>query len=326
MSAIIPFDSNLPALPSTKRLSGINRDILGSGAPSFPVLSIKGKVFTLVKGSEKKILTRDVDGEEMAVQSLQVTVARANTKYRVFYATAFNDGESDGKKPTCYSTDGIAPASNAVEPQSKKCNGCPQNVWGVRDGKGFACTHKTRLAIVDPNNLDEPAFLLNVPPASRASWMQAVEAADTRGQDYNRMVLRLSFDKEAATPKLQFKPAGWLSEDAHEQVSKMFDSEIIKEMLGVTEVAPVPAVDADDVAAALEAPKAAAPKVAPKAAPVAPSVDADDIEDVVVKPAKAAAAPKPAAKKPVAPKPAVEDDDAEDLLASIENMLGDSDD
>lgn len=324
MSAIIPFDAQLPALPATKRLSGINRDILGSGAPAFPVLSIKGKSFTLVKGSEKKLLTREVDGEEMAVQSLQVTVARANTKYRVFYATAFTDGDSDGKKPTCYSTDGVTPASNAIEPQSKKCNGCPQNVWGVRDGKGTACSHKTRLAIVDPNNLDEEPFLLNVPPASRKGWMQAVEQADMRGQDYNRMVIRLSFDKEAATPKLVFKPTGWLSDAAHEFVTKLYDSEIVKDMVGASHSESAGSVvDADDVAAALEAPKTAAP--APKPAPkAAPTVDVDDIEDVVAKPV--AAAPKPAAKK-AAQKPAVQDaDDAEDLLASIEGMLSASDD
>lgn len=322
MSAIIPFDAQLPALPTSKRLSGINRDILGSGAPQFPVLSIKGKVFTLVKGSEKKILTRDVDGEEMAVQSLTVSVARANTKYRVFYASAFTEGE-ENKKPTCYSTDGVAPAHNAAEPQSKKCMGCAQNVWGVRDGKGTACSQRTRLAVVDPNNMSEEPILLNVPPASRKAWMQAVEAADMRGQDYNRMVLRMSFDKEAATPKLVFKPTGWLSDEGHDAITKLYDSDLVKDMIGIahSETSAAPAVDADDVAAAIEAPKPA-PKVAAQVAK-APEIDADDIEDVVAKPV---AKPKAAAKPKAEPKPAPADDDNDDLLASIEGMLSSSDD
>jgi hypothetical protein len=326
MSAIIPFDAPLPATRNPSRLAAINRDVLGAGGTQYPVLSIKGKVFTLVKGSEKKVITREIDGEDEPVSSLQVAMVRANTKYRVFYAAAYSEGESDGKKPTCFSHDGITPDLNAAEPQSKKCQGCPQNVWGVRDGKGTACSSKTRLAVVDPNNVGEP-LLLNVPPASRKSFAQAVEAADARGRGYNEMVVRVSFDKDAPSPKLIFKPVGWLPDEVVARVDALYDDEVVQEMVGVPSAhreAPaepaVPSVVADDIEAALGARKAVA-KAAASAKPAlaAPAVEVDEIDEIV-KP-KAAPAKKAAAKTVAA---AVEDTDS--LLADMDALLGNKDD
>ena len=93
MSSIIPFaaGNKLPAYLTNrvKGISAINSDIVTH--QSYPVLSIKGKVFTLVKGKEKKVLMREDDAEEVR-QSLNLTVVRANTKSRVFYAKAFTAG------------------------------------------------------------------------------------------------------------------------------------------------------------------------------------------------------------------------------------------
>lgn len=328
MTAIIPFDAALPATRKPSRLAAINRDILGSGGTQYPVLSIKGKVFTLVKGSEKKVITREIDGEEEPVSSLQIAVVRANTKYRVFYASAYSEGESDGKKPTCFSNDGVAPDANAAEPQSRKCQGCPQNVWGVKDGKGTACGQKTRLAVIDPTNPQEP-LLLNVPPASRKSFAQAVEAADARGRGYNEMAVRISFDKDAPSPKLVFKPTGWLPDELVTRMEALYDDETVQEMVGVPsaarEAAPAleaPAVSDDELEAALGASKVVA-KAAAAAKPKAPApVAEDDIEEIVKPKASAAVAP---AKK-AAPKAAPVVDDADSLLADMDALLGNKDD
>jgi hypothetical protein len=321
MTAIIPFDSGskLPAYLSN-RTGSINKDVLATMGAKYPVLSIKGKVFTLVKGSEKKLLTREIDGEEEAVQSLQLVVVRANTKYRVFYATQFTEGESDNKKPTCVSNDGVAPNKMAAQPQNKTCQGCPQNVWGVRDGKGTACSVKTRLAVIDPANMNlEEPYLLNVPAASRAGFAQLVEQIDARGADYNAAVIRVSFDKEAAAPKLVFKPTGWLSQDVHEKVAASFDADLVKEMVGVVSTADT--VDHDEGTGVAQAAQAARTAVAAAKAKPAPVVDLDDIEDVVAK------AEKPVEGKKA--KPAKKEATAastEDLLADMDALLGNKDD
>ena len=134
MSNIVPFSSAaLPAyLQNRKALSAINADV--ATASGFPVLSIKGKVFTLVKGKEKKVLTREVDGEQETLQSMSLSVVRANKNARVFYMKAYSEDDAEGAKPTCYSGDGVAPAADSAEPQAKKCQLCPHAVWGSKAG------------------------------------------------------------------------------------------------------------------------------------------------------------------------------------------------
>lgn len=344
---IIPFDgsSKLPAYLANRatRTSTINKDIVGSG-PSFPVLSIKGKVFTLVKGTEKKVLTREDDPDEV-LQNINLTVVRANTKSRVFYVKAYTEGESDGAKPTCFSADGVEPDASASEKQAKKCAICPQNVWGVRDGKGTACSQNTRLAVIDASNKSEP-FLLRVPPASRKAFADAVRLAETRGLDYNMLVMKVGFDKEAPSPKLTFKPVGLLPDDTYSAVQAMYEDEIVKEIVGIhTPKAEADAEGDDDMNeldAAIAAKKAltqaaktpakAATKAAtkadkdmddeldalieaPKAKKAAPKVEVDDVEEAEEK-------PKAKAKKAAAPKA----DDADDLLGDLDSLLSSTDD
>jgi len=324
MSAIIPFESaKVPAYLVANRIAGINKEVLTGAGQNFPTLSIKGKVFTLVKGSERKVLTREIEGEEVTVQSLTMTVARANTKYRVFFAKAYAEGD-EAAKPVCMSQDSITPSIHASEPQAKKCQACQHAVWGTgNEGKGTACSVKTRLAVVDPSNLGREAFLLNVPAASRKSFAQAVEAAENRGIDYNALVLRISFDKETASPKLVFKPVGWLDDKALAIVQGMYDSEIVREMVGAnTEVAaaPVKTVDTDEPDAAIatrQAVETAKGKAKATAAPVKAAVEDDEDE-----PAAPVKVEKPKTRKPE--KSTVSD--ASDLLADMDALLGNTDD
>lgn len=349
---IIPFDTtsrNLPAYLANRaeRSTKLNKDVVGSG-PSFPVLSIKGKVFTLVKGTEKKVLTRDDDPDEV-LQSINLTVVRANTKSRVFYAKAYTEGESDGAKPTCFSNDGVGPDAAASEPQAKKCAVCPQNVWGVKDGKGTACTVNTRLAVIDPITQSEP-FLLRVPPASRKGFADAVRVAETRGLDYNMLVMKVGFDKEAPSPKLTFKPVGLLDDAGFSKVDALYEDDIVKEIVGLhdaTQAAPEADSDSDlsELDAAIAAKKAVtkaaapAPAPAPVKTPVVTDDDLADLDEVVAKPAAKAApkkdAPvadiedveeKPVAKaapKKAAPAPA---DDGDSLLGDLDALLSATDD
>eukprot|EP00729_Bicosta_minor_P019763 gene19763-31784_t len=76
---------------------------------------------------------------------------------KVFYNSGFVEGSV--AKPTCYSNDGIAPASDAEEPQSKKCNVCPHNQWGSRitenGGKAMRFVEEEELATVESTLNDE---------------------------------------------------------------------------------------------------------------------------------------------------------------------------
>jgi hypothetical protein len=344
MSAIIPLTAGaqLPAYLAKRNelAAAINAEVVT--AAGYGVLSIKGKVFTLVKDKEKKILTRPDDPDEV-LQSLHLTVIRANTKSRVFYAKAYVEGtEGEAGKPDCYSRDGVTPAEDAREPQAKKCQVCPHAVWGSKassDGaavKGTACTVNTRLAVVDPDQLekeDTEPYLLRVPAGSRANFADVVRAADSRGMPYNALVLKVAFDKEAPAPKLTFKLVGLVSDAAYDKVQALHNDDLIKSIVGLADTHKpeddaAPSVTPEEIDAAIAAKAAtdeakarakAAPKAAPKPTP-APAPVADEAE---------APAPAPKAAPKAAPKPApapAATADASDLLGDLDALLGGTDD
>lgn len=326
MSNIVPLDNTaaLPAyLKNRDTLAEINREVLTVG-PSFPVLSIKGKIFTLVKGGEKKVITRVVDGEEEPAPHVTLTVIRANVSSRQYYAKGYIDGESDGNRPTCYSQDGVAPSPYAAEPQAKKCGACPHAVWGSRvaqpgdeGGKGTACTPRTRLAVIDPNKPEMP-FLLGVPAGSKKNFSEVVKVADNRSIPYNALVLRVGFDPEAPSPRLTFKPIGVVNDELYGQIKDKYNSDEIKEIVGLLEVAPP----------VTEAPEPAAPKVSTDELDAALAAKAVEKAKATAKVESKKEEPKPApAAKPKAEnKPTQAASDASALLGELDALLDAKDD
>lgn len=348
MSAIIPLNGGaaLPAYLTNRanRASSINADVAMGGG--YPVLSIKGKVFTLVKDGERKVLTRPDDPEEV-VQSLTIAVARANTKSRVFYAKEFEEGsEGEAAKPDCHSSDSVAPMPDSRAPQAKKCQLCPHAVWGTgKGGKGTACTVNTRLALVDPeqaSKTDDPeAYLLRVPAGSRANFAEVVKAADARGIDYNMLALKIGFDKEAPAPKLTFRIVGLLDESTYNKVNALYNDDTVLDMMGMkvkpsapAEAEPAPEPEPTSVESELDAILAARAAVNKAKAPATPAlVEDDDVplsataSDVkkATKASKAAKAAKPV-EDVVEAAPEVPVAKAAPAMPSMDNLLGDLDD
>jgi hypothetical protein len=353
MSAIVAFSAGakLPAyLQNRSAPSTINDDVI-SGGLGFPVLSIKGKVFTLVKDGERKVLTRADDPDEV-LQSLTLAVVRANTKNRVFYAKAYVEG-SDGEstKPDCYSNDGVAPAADARSPQAKKCQICPHAAWESKrnqDGtpaKGTACTVNTRLSVVDPDHVlgaekVEP-YLLRVPAGSRANFAEAIKLASARGIDYNMLAIKVGFDKEAPSPKLTFKPIGLLDDAAYTVVNGLYDDETVKGMVGLGEVRAahtVPSSMASELDAAIAAKVARDAETKAKVEHAVTKTEEASVEELETmlpdapKPARRASAPKQAVVVEEAPvkvtQPVVKETSVEvdDLLGGLDALLSHTDD
>lgn len=363
MSKIIPFDAAgsavAPAYLKKRADASKINDEIQVGA-SFNVISIKGKVFAIVKDGERKIITKPDDPDEVA-QHIGVVILRANTKARTFYAKRFTEDDGEGKRPTCYSMDGVTPAADAEEPQAKKCQLCPHAAFGTREredgtaSKGSACSQNIRMAVATPDNPKEP-FLLRVPPASIKAFRELIRIAKSRDIPYNALIVRLGFDKEAAAPKLTFKPVGFVPEEMYETVEEMYEDDIVAEITGKMTVAEHQAdqseVETEELDAAIAAREATAKaKASTKAKPKAATDDEDEPEEAVkpAKPAKAATKPakaaddedegedappppkaaKAASKPAKAAKPADDEDDDEDagsLVDELKAMLGDTDD
>lgn len=352
MSNLVPFtEAGLPTtIVNRKRLIDVNKDIVT--AAQFPTLSIKGKVFTLVQNNERRVLTKPDDPDEV-LQSVNMAFLRINMNAKNYYSKGFSEDDSEGQRPDCFSMDGVAPSPHSPNKQAEKCALCPHNQWGSRiredgEAKGKACTDHARVAIADPRpeKLDKP-LLLRVPPASLKPLKDALKMVKTRQLQYNEVVFRVGFDREAASPKLTFKPVAVLDDVAYTKACEQFESELVRAVVGLDEqamAAPAPAsagpsVEPDELDAALaarDATRKAAAKPAAAPAPAAvPEVTPDELDAVVEAPKPPAAAKKaPPAKKaeapapaPVpAPKPAATVSTGDDLLGDLDDILGGMDD
>ena len=256
----------------------------------FPVISIKGKVFHIQRGDERELVTKTGTDDEPA-SALEVVILSVNpNKSKVFYNSGFVEGSV--AKPTCYSNDGIAPASDVEEPQSKKCNVCPHNQWGSRitenGGKGKACGDSMRLCVAPAGMINDP-MLLRVPAATLKTLGQYGSQLAKRGVEPQYVVTKVGFDYNVAHPALTFKAMRFVEEEELTTVESTLtdEADIIDQITGVVE------------------------KPSFSVEPVAESTPA---VETVEKPVEAKK-PKPAPKKEVKE---VEEDEVDDALANLD--------
>lgn len=297
MSAMIPFKSgNLPAHIAARAANApSNTDLTQGASGGFPVLSIKGKVWTVVRGKDNREVVLNDDGDPRS--SIELVILKANPNIsKVFYAETFSEG-SDAA-PTCYSHDGIAPAPDATEPQSKKCATCPRAVWGskITDNgkKAKECSDSRRVAVAAPDALNDP-MLLRVPAASLKPLAEFGTLLGKKGVSYNLVTTKVGFEPETASPKLTFRPMAYLTEEQVAEMEAARDSDAVTQILGMS---PFPTADEEGFD---DHDKAAAPAKKSKAKP-APADDDEDDEP----------APAPAKKAKAKPAPVEVDDDDED--------------
>lgn len=282
---IIPFDSGsgLPSFLKKVDIAALNADLTAHAGGGFPVISIKGKVFAVVRDGERELQMNPKDPDSAAT-SLNVVLLKANKgTSKVFYLKGYDKDTSEGQKPDCYSADGIEPAADAQNKQAKKCATCAHNQWGSRISergatKGKACSDTVRMAVAPAGQLND-AMLLRVPPASIKALGEYGQMLAKRGVGYNMVVTKVSFDLEAESPKLAFAPVGLLDDEGFAEVQEICQSDIVSSILGASPIAVEVAPSEQNEQ---EAP---APKATPKEEAPAPKAEA--------KP-KAAAKPKPA--------------------------------
>lgn len=231
---MVPFDA--PQLPAhLQQFAGVvSADDLTAGATGgFPVISIKGKVFHIVRGDEVTLVTKPEAPDEPAA-AIEVVILKANPALsKNFYKTGYVEGSTD--KPTCYSPDGIEPAADVQERQSVKCATCVHNQWGSKvteqGSKGKACADTRRLAIAPANQLND-VMLLRVPAASLRPLSDYGDMLKKRGVQYPTVVTKIGFDYTVAHPLLTFKPVSFLNETQLKQVRDVLSGELPTQITG----------------------------------------------------------------------------------------------
>ena len=233
MTTLVPFES--AAVPAfLADASDSNKDLLAHASASFPVLSIKGKVFTMIRGDDKKILPnpRDPNAPAYAITVGLIKVSPNNSK--TYYLTQFKEGED--AKPACFSNDGKKPDPSSEHPQCKTCAACKWNAFGTargldgKLGKGKACSDFVRIALCDLSNIHEP-IMLRVPPASIKAIGEYGRMLASRKVPYQAVATEISFVQSEATPRLQFKPIGYLPEAVYREILEESKSETVNTII-----------------------------------------------------------------------------------------------
>lgn len=211
----------------SKSLNETAAQVLGSSNP--PHISILGGRFTLV----------DSTGATEQVQTLYLDVCvidQLERKSKLYYAEAWRPDE--GKPPTCWSDNGVAPSVNAAEPQSPTCSACELNVWGseiskVSGKKVKACRDYLKLACVVPG--DDLVFLLRLPPNSHKGLQGYVQRFQGTGVDLSDVVTRMKF-QEGVQGTLEFAAVGYIDEPTFKMREEALAAKKTDALVGRTDV------------------------------------------------------------------------------------------
>lgn len=267
-SEVTVFDPDSPiAVPDYLASSGVQSNI-DAGVASVPSLSIRGKVFRIVKDGTETVMQRFDSQlkESVPLQMIHVVVLEQGPYgARVYYSGAY-DPEA-AAKPACFSLDGKRPDVAAVQPQAKTCAVCPHAVKGSKMSMSgmptTACTLQRRLAVVPASAPEHAALLLRLPPTSSFdkmtknsqsgwfAWRQYLDFLQSRGVTHTaQVVTAVRFDPVAETPKLLFRPERFLSQSEAAVVLPRIDSDEVKAMLfpsdeGRTDALPAPDVESE---------------------------------------------------------------------------------
>lgn len=328
-SELVPFrmDGKLPSyLQKGADNASLNTELAGGISIGYPVLSFRGKTWSLREGGTSTIIMKEDDEDEVA-SSLEVVIVKANPNLsKVYYDGGYTEGSDE--KPKCYSHDGHKPAADAASPQSTTCALCPHNAWGSRisenGSKGKACADSRRVAVCPGGELGRP-MLLRIPAATLKDLAGYAQMLSQREAPYQAVLTKIGFDPTVAHPKLTFKVVRWLTESEFAEVLKTMNTDLVQQIIGVD--AKPKAVDALPSAPAHVAETKPAPAPVAEAKPVGKTTFGKPKPAPAAEPAAEEAAPKAAKPKaPKAAKPAPAVEVATTISADLEAALAGLDD
>jgi hypothetical protein len=321
MSDMVLFDANQPAqLPA--HLQGLGLNVTGAMAAVIGDqrnrIGLKGSRFRQV-----------IAGQEVAVWEENyldvIIVGVVPTVSRLYYANKYSQDKTENKPPTCYSVDNVAPPIDLPTRQSDACETCQWNVKGSKIGEdgheGKACGYFRRMAVMLAGDPEGVLYYIDVKSQglfgesdkaqNKYSMNDYAKFLQMRGVDASQLVTRLSFDTDSSTPKLLFKPFGWITPEDVTVIQGLIEADAIKEYLDIN----MRTVDisrertAEDIAEGVEEAEAPEPAPAtPTPKPVATAQTRPQPAPATAPRQQATPAPKPVqtAAKPVAasaPKP-----------------------
>ena len=203
------FDQGLPSYLKNVGLDADTLAVAGGGATggSGKRISIKGGVFRMYVGGKEVAIN-----EERAMKVVFVRMAPHTS--RTYYEGSYEEGKK--VSPACWSSDAKVPDADVPTPFAPKCSDCPNS---VKEGnRGAPCRFSHRLAVVLADDLDGDVYQLVLPATSvfgdgeQGKWpfKAYIRYLAANNVPAGAVVTEMRFDPSSPTPKLTFKPAGFI--------------------------------------------------------------------------------------------------------------------
>lgn len=253
MSNISVIDQNLPDFLQNAGVSALTKQL--AGRTGVARIVPKNGIFRKVVG-----------GEEMgkAKGPLNAIVVNASPHVgRIFYMKTWSP-DAEPTAPDCFSNDGRAPDAGAANPQSDRCDTCPQNIKGSGQGQSKACRYSRRLAIMLEEDfgtaLEGRVYQMNL--ASKSLFGESVGSKTHTFENYTKylanngksldyVVTEISFNEDNDNQSVLFTPVRYINQTEHNAAVSATGNAEVQKMVVMT---PYQA-DVSGRAPKLEAPK-----------------------------------------------------------------------
>jgi hypothetical protein len=194
-----------------------------SGGLQPPRVSIDGNRFTLVdpSGMQTPVPFR-AEGPALDVVFIDVNPKTS----KLYWGRPYQPGAIS--PPTCFSDNGVAPSSLAMEPQSQTCAACPHNAIGSAtspfSGKPVkACQDMRKLAVVIVGY--PGAYLFTIKPGSfknftkYATMLKMQKMPNGGAPDLTDVVTRITFASQGVH---DFAAVAWVPANMQEQIDSIW--------------------------------------------------------------------------------------------------------
>lgn len=219
--------TNLPAHLQKQILPRIDDDATeGIGSAMPPHISIRGNEFTLIDaaGDKTTIETKHLD---VAIIDMQKGMSK------LYYGKDWEPGSNE--PPLCWSSNGVGPSREAIEPQSPTCQQCPNNVRGSAVSKLSgasikACRDEKWLALLI-DGYEDMIFQFRITPGSFKNWSAFSEKFKKQPFSMRDVITRMAFEKDK-NGVITFMPVGWLAPAMTELRNKLVLSKATDGIVG----------------------------------------------------------------------------------------------
>lgn len=204
--------------------------------------SVSRRIQTNTNGTFKRLVNGEQIGDAVR-GDINVIIVHALPKVsRVFYAGAY-DPNAKPTLPDCWSNNGDTPEAAAGNKQAPNCASCAKNVVGSgQNGKGRACRYQRRIAVLLEGDPSGEVYQFNVPAKSLFGkgtgnvhpFESYIRFLLANHESPDTVVTNISYDLNADSMELLFKPVRGLNEAEYDLVTRVQQDPSVKRICELT--------------------------------------------------------------------------------------------